>query len=182
MNNVHVASANQQWDARFLEVSPGFGLTKEMTMFAWRATSLVMACCFASAAGATEGLIAVESPYSVMETIDRFETAAKSRGINIFMRLDHAQGARMIGKDLRPTELLVFGNPQGGTPLMECAQTAGIDLPLKALAWQDAAGKVWLAYNDPQYLASRHGADNCGPVVENMAQTLGDMTQEAIQE
>ncbi|MGU2504867.1 DUF302 domain-containing protein [Pseudomonas aeruginosa] len=101
-------------------------------MLALRATSLVMACCFASAAGAADGLIAVQSPYSVKETIDRFETAAKSRGINVFLRLDHAQGAKKVGKDLRPTELLVFGNPQGGTPLMECAQTAGIDLPLKA--------------------------------------------------
>ena len=153
-------------------------------MLALRATSLVMACCFASAAGAAgaaEGLITVQSPYSVKETIDRFETAVKSRGINIFLRLDHAQGAKKIGKDLRPTELLVFGNPQGGTPLMECAQTAGIDLPLKALAWQDAAGQVWLGYNDPKYLASRHGVDNCGSVAENMAKALGGMTQEAIQ-
>ncbi|EOG8234321.1 MULTISPECIES: DUF302 domain-containing protein [Pseudomonadota] len=149
-------------------------------MLALRATSLVMACCFASAAGAADGLIAVQSPYSVKETIDRFETAAKSRGINVFLRLDHAQGAKKVGKDLRPTELLVFGNPQGGTPLMECAQTAGIDLPLKALAWQDAAGQVWLAYNDPKYLASRHGADNCGPVAENMSKALGGITQEAI--
>lgn len=103
-------------------------------MRALRATSLMMACCFASAVGVTEGLITVESPYSVDETIDRFETAAKSRGIDIFMRLNHAQGAKKVGKDLRPTELLVFGNPQCGTPPMECAQTAGIDLPLKALA------------------------------------------------
>ena len=150
-------------------------------MFALRTASLLMACCFASAAGAAEGLIAVESPYSVKETMDRFEAAAKSRDLNIFLRLDHAQSAKKIGKDLRPTALLVLSNPQGGTPLMACAQTAGIDLPLKALAWHDAAGKVWLAYNDPQYLASRHGADNCGPVAENMAKALGGMTQEVIQ-
>lgn len=150
-------------------------------MLALRATSILMACCFAPAAGAAEGLIAVQSPYSVKETVDRFESAAKSRGINVFLRLDHAEGARKIGKNLRPTELLVFGNPQGGTPLMECAQSAGIDLPLKALAWQDATGNVWLAYNDPNYLASRHGADNCGPVVENLSKALGGLTQEAIQ-
>ncbi|MGD9693839.1 MAG: DUF302 domain-containing protein [Lautropia sp.] len=150
-------------------------------MLALRITSILMACCFASAAGAAEGLTTVQSPYSVKETIDRFETAAKSRGINIFLRLDHAESAKKIGKTLRPTELLVFGNPQGGTPLMECAQSAGIDLPLKALAWQDAAGKVWLAYNDPKYLALRHGADNCGPVVENLSKALGGLTHEAIQ-
>ena len=150
-------------------------------MLALRATSILLACSFASAAGAAEGLIAMRSPYSVKETLDRFETAAQSRGLNIFLRLDHAEGAKKVGKDLRPTELLVFGNPQGGTPLMECAQSAGIDLPLKALAWQDAAGKVWLAYNDPKYLASRHGADNCGAIVEGMSKALDGMTQEAIQ-
>ncbi|AHB76835.1 MULTISPECIES: DUF302 domain-containing protein [Pandoraea] len=151
-------------------------------MLALRITPIfLMACCFASAAGAAEGLITVQSPYSVKETIDRFETAAKSRGLNIFLRLDHAEGARKIGKNLRPTELLVFGNPQGGTPLMECAQSAGIDLPLKALAWQDVTGSVWLTYNDPKYLASRHGADNCGPIVENLSKALGGLTQEAIQ-
>lgn len=109
-----------------------------------------MLLCFG--AGAADGMISVRSPYSVKETVDRFETAAKSRGLNIFLRLDHAQGAKKVGKDFRPTELLVFGNPQGGTPLMECAQTAGIDLPLKALAWEDATGQVWIAYNDPKYL------------------------------
>lgn len=150
-------------------------------MHALRATSLVMACCLAPAAGAAEGVIAVQSPYSVKETIDRFETAAKSRGLNIFLRLDHAQGAKKVDMALRPTELLLFGNPQGGTPLMQCAQTAGIDLPLKALAWQDAAGQVWLGYNDPKYLVSRHGAGDCGSVAENMSKALGGMTQEAIQ-
>jgi len=83
------------------------------------------------------------------------------RGDEIEGIVDHAAGAKKIGKDLRPTELLVFGNPQGGTPLMECAQSAGIDLPLKALAWQDASGQVWLGYNDPQFLAARHGASDC---------------------
>ena len=144
------------------------------------ATALVMTCCLATAAPAAEGLIAVESPYSVRQTIDRFETAAKTRGINVFLRLDHAQGARMVGKELRPTELLVFGTPQSGTPLMACAQTAGIDLPLKALAWQDAAGMVWLAYNDPASLASRHGADDCDFVVDNISKVLDGMTQEVI--
>lgn len=119
---------------------------------------LMMACTLASAA---DGLIEIKSAYSVSETITRFEAAAKERKLNIFLRVDHAAGAQKIGATLRPTELLVFGNPQGGTPLMACAQTAGIDLPLKALAWEDASGQVWLGYNDPQYLAARHGAKDC---------------------
>lgn len=129
---------------------------------------------------AAEGLIAVKSPHSVKVTVDRFEAAAKSRGLNVFLRIDHAAGAKKIGKDLRPTELLVFGNPQGGTPVMECAQSAGIDLPLKALAWQDAAGQVWLGYNDPQYLASRHGVRECGPVIQNLTKALAGLAREAV--
>lgn len=126
-----------------------------------------------------DGLIAVKSPHSVKETMDNFEGAAKARNLNIFLRVDHAAGAQKIGKSLKPTELLVFGNPQGGTPLMECAQTAGIDLPLKALAWQDAGGQVWLAYNDPQFLADRHGGKECGPVVQNLRKALAGLVQEA---
>ena len=99
--------------------------------------------------------------------------------VNVFLRVDHAAGAKKIGRDLRPTELLVFGNPQGGTPLMECAQSAGIDLPLKALAWQDASGQVWLGYNDPQFIARRHEGKDCGPVAQNLAKALAGLAQEA---
>jgi uncharacterized protein (DUF302 family) len=129
---------------------------------------------------AADGLVVAKSAHSVKVTADRFEAAAKARGLNLFLRVDHAAGAKKIGKDLRPTELLVFGNPQGGTPLMECAQTAGIDLPLKALAWQDASGQVWLAYNDPRYLAGRHGAGECGAVVQNLTKALAGLAQEAV--
>jgi uncharacterized protein (DUF302 family) len=80
---------------------------------------------------------------------------------------------------LRPTELLVFGNPQGGTPLMECAQSVGIDLPLKALAWQDVSGQVWLGYNDPQFIAARHDAADC-PIVANLSKALSALAQEAV--
>lgn len=123
---------------------------------------------FAGSVQAADGLIEVKSAHNVKDTISRFEAAAKERGLMIFARIDHAAGAQKIGKTLRPTELLIFGNPQGGTPLMECAQTAGIDLPLKAQSWEDAAGQVWLGYNDPQYLAHRHGAKDCGPVAANL--------------
>ena len=114
-----------------------------------------------SVAVAADGLVAVKSAVSVKETIDRFEASAKQRGLLIFARIDHAAGAAKVGKSLRPTEALIFGNPQGGTPLMECSQTVGIDLPLKALAWEDEKGQVWLGYNDPAYLAQRHGAPAC---------------------
>ena len=132
----------------------------------------------ASNANAAEGLIEIKSDLSVKDTITRLEVAAKERGLVIFLRIDHAAGAQKIGRTLRPTELLVFGNPQGGTPLMECAQSAGIDLPLKALAWEDAAGQVWLGYNDPQFLATRHGIRNC-PVVPNLRKALDALGAEA---
>ena len=96
----------------------------------------------------------------------------------MFARIDHAAGAQKVGKTLRPTELLIFGNPQGGTPLMECAQSAGIDLPLKALVWEDAQGQSWLGYNDPAWLAQRHGAASC-PVVENLKKALSGLADAA---
>lgn len=127
----------------------------------------------------SEGLVSVVSPRSAPDTMNRLEGLVKERGLNVFARIDHAAGAAKIGKTLRPTELLIFGNPQGGTPLMECAQTAGIDLPLKALVWQDEAGKVMLSYNDPDYLAKRHGAAAC-PAVENLKKALSGLAQAAV--
>ena len=99
-------------------------------------------------------------------------------GLNIFARIDHAAGAQKVGKTLRPTEVLIFGNPQGGTPLMECAQSAGIDLPLKALAWEDAQGQAWLGYNDPAWLAKRHEAASC-PAAENIKKALMGLAEAA---
>lgn len=148
-------------------------------MHVFRVAVVVLSALISSLCVAADGLVAVKSPHAVKETIDRFESAAKARGLNVFLRVDHAAGAKTIGKDLRPTELLVFGNPQGGTPLMECAQSVGIDLPLKALAWQDASGQVWLSYNDPQYLSDRHGAKDCSPVVQNLRKALTGLVQEA---
>jgi uncharacterized protein (DUF302 family) len=143
----------------------------------------LIALCFSASAFAqmtkADGLITVTSPHSATQTMTRLEGIVKERGLNVFARIDHAAGAAKIGKTLRPTELLIFGNPQGGTPLMECAQTAGIDLPLKALVWQDEAGKVMLSYNDPEYLAKRHGAASC-PAVENLKKALGGIAQAAV--
>ena len=126
-----------------------------------------------------DGLVTLASPHSASQTMARLEAAVKDRNLTVFAKIDHAAGAAKINKALRPTELLIFGNPQGGTPLMECAQTAGIDLPLKALVWQDAAGKVMLSYNDPAYLAKRHGATVC-PAVENIGKALSGLAQAVI--
>jgi uncharacterized protein (DUF302 family) len=104
-----------------------------------------------------DGLITISSAFSVRETIDRLAARVTSLGLNIFARIDHAAGAASVEMPLRPTELLIFGNPKGGTPLMQDQQTAGIDLPIKALAWEDADGKVWLTYNDASWIAQRHG-------------------------
>ena len=103
------------------------------------------------------GLITIASAFSVAETMDRLAAAVVSRGLAVFARIDHAAGATEVGMPLRPTQLLIFGNAKGGTPLMQERQSAGIDLPLKALAWEDADGKVWLSYNDAAWIAQRHG-------------------------
>jgi uncharacterized protein (DUF302 family) len=134
---------------------------------------------FGSLAAAADGLVVVKSPYSAKDTMNRLEGIVKKRGLNVFARIDHAAGAAKIGKVLRPTEVLIFGNPQGGTPLMECAQSAGIDLPLKALVWEDATSQVWLGYNDPAFLAQRHGVAQC-PVVENLRKALAGIAETTV--
>jgi uncharacterized protein (DUF302 family) len=128
---------------------------------------------------AAEGLSAVKSPYDAKQTMNRLEEIVKQRGLTVFARIDHAAGAAKIGKTLRPTELLIFGNPQGGTPLMECAQSAGIDLPLKALIWEDAAGQVWLGYNEPAYLMKRHETPACN-ATENVKKALVSISEATV--
>jgi len=131
-----------------------------------------------SPAWAMDGLVAVKSAHSTAETMVRLESQVTQRGLKVFARINHAAGAASVGKTLRPTEVLIFGNAQGGTPLMECAQTAGIDLPLKTLVWEDAQGQVWLGYNDPAWLAQRHGAASC-PVVGNLQKALAAIAEAA---
>jgi len=106
---------------------------------------------------AADGLTTISSSYGPKETMDRLEAEIKAKGMTVFARIDHAAGAAQAGLSLRPTEVLIFGNAKAGTPLMQSNQTIGIDLPLKALVWQDADGKVWLSYNAPSWLAQRHG-------------------------
>lgn len=121
----------------------------------------ILLFCLSTNAWAADGLVSVKSPHSVKQTMDRLESVVTAAGMKVFTRVDHAAGAATIGKQLRPTELLIFGNPKGGTPFMECAQTVGIDLPVKALVWQDEAGQVWLGYNDPAFIAKRHEVPDC---------------------
>ena len=130
-------------------------------------------------AASADGLVAVKSPHSAKETMTRLEDAVTKRGLTVFARIDHAAGAAKIGKTLRPTEVLVFGNPTGGTPFMECEQSVGIDLPLKALVWEDATAQVWIGYNDPAYLAQRHGVASC-PVVENLRKVLASLVDASV--
>lgn len=117
--------------------------------------SLVFFCTDAAQAGGN--LVTKPSKYSVMETIDRIEKAVAAKGMRVFARIDHSGEAKMAGLDMRPTELLIFGNPKGGTAFMVARPTAAIDLPMKALAWEDQDGQVWLTYNSPELLHERHG-------------------------
>ena len=122
---------------------------------------------------ATEGLITIRSAYGPDETMSRFEAEIRTRGMTVFSRIDHAAGAGAAGLSLRPTDLVIFGNAKAGTPLMQQVQTIGIDLPLKALVWQDASGTTWLSYNDPAWAAHRHGLDEVANATVNaMSQAL----------
>jgi len=114
-------------------------------------------CLWEVQAMAADGLITLRSSYGPKETMNKLETEVKAKGLTVFARIDHAAGAAEVGLPLPPSELLIFGNAKGGTPLMQSVQTIGIDLPLKALVWQDASGTTWLSYNDPNWLAKRHG-------------------------
>jgi uncharacterized protein (DUF302 family) len=126
-------------------------------------------CLWGMQAMAADGLITIKSSYGPEETMKRFEAGVRAKGLTIFAHVDHAAGAAAVGLSLRPTAVLIFGNAKGGTPLMQSTQTMGIDLPLKVLVWQDAAGDTWLSYNDPGWLAKRYGL---GHGVETTVSTM----------
>ena len=126
-----------------------------------------------------EGLTTVPSNFGPKETMDRLETEIRTKGLEVFARIDHVAGAAEVGLNLRPTELIIFGNARGGTPLMQSAQTIGIDLPLKALVWQDAAGNTWISYNEPCWVAQRHGLTDAEQVVNNLAAVLNAIVRTA---
>jgi uncharacterized protein (DUF302 family) len=126
-----------------------------------------------------QGLTTIKSSHAPRETMSRLEAAVTAKGLTVFARIDHAEGASAAGLSLRPTEVLIFGNAKGGTPLMQAVQTMGIDLPLKALVWQDAAGDTWLSWNDPAWLASRHGVSGAEAVVGKLSAVLDDVAKTA---
>jgi uncharacterized protein (DUF302 family) len=127
---------------------------------------------------AENGMVHLSSPYSVPETLRRLESLLQNRGLAVFGRIDHSGEAEKAGLKMRPTELIIFGSPKQGTPLMVASPTLAIDLPLKALAWEDAAGKVWLSYNAPEYLKRRHNIpDDLMPNIGG----IGALLQKAVE-
>jgi uncharacterized protein (DUF302 family) len=127
-----------------------------------------------------DGLTTIRSSHGPKDTMNRLEADMKAKGMTVFARIDHAEGAEAVGLSLRPTELLIFGNAKAGTPLMQSSQTIGIDLPLKALVWEDASGATWLTYNDPSWLAKRHGLGReMETAVSTMAAALHAMVKTA---
>ncbi|MGB8855647.1 MAG: DUF302 domain-containing protein [Burkholderiales bacterium] len=138
-------------------------------------------CLAFSAIAAENGMVVKASKYSVAETVDRFETEAKAKGFMIVARVDHAAAAEKAGMKMPATQLLIFGNPKGGTPLMLASPTTGIDLPLKALAYEDAEGKIWLAYNTADYLKSRHNISGKDEAIGNVNKALDSIAAKAIE-
>jgi uncharacterized protein (DUF302 family) len=129
--------------------------------------------------GRTEnGIVHVSSKYSVPETLERLQSVVKSRGLTVFARIDFSSDAAKAGLRMRPTQLLIFGNPKAGTPLMVAAPSIALDLPLKALAWEDGDGKVWLSYNQPEYLKQRHGLPD--ELMKNIS-GIGALVQKAVE-
>jgi uncharacterized protein (DUF302 family) len=126
-----------------------------------------------------EGLITIQSSAGPNETMDLLEAEIKAHGMTVFSRVNHAALAEQAGMTLRPTEVILFGNPRGGTPLMQANQTIGIDLPLKALVWQDAAGKTWVSYNEPAWLVKRHDIVGSEPTIAVMERAVAAIANKA---
>lgn len=132
------------------------------------------------AAGAnSDGLVTLQSRHSVDDTLNRLEAALEEKGLTVFTHIDHAQGAEKAGLKMRDTQVLIFGNPEIGTPIMKCAPAAAVDFPQKALVWEDAEGEVWLAYNDPHYLVERHDIEGCEAQVQKMSEALDNLARGA---
>lgn len=144
-------------------------------------TFLLLLCFVPIAVGAsTDGIIKKPSENSVVHTMDKLEALVASKGFTVFVRVNHAAGAYSVGQALPPAELLIFGNPKVGSALMSSEITVGLDLPVKVLVWEDEEGRVWLAYNDPRYLAERHGINNRADVIERMSDVLTKFTDAVV--
>ena len=141
--------------------------------------SLISILFFSSLAMAGNGLIRIKSVHNVKVTADRLEKSLKMKGMTVFIRINHSEGAQKVGKKLRPTELIIFGNAKVGTPLMQCGHSIAIDLPQKTLIREDETGQVWLSYNDPKYLAKRHGIMGCSEVIKKIGNVLSMFAKKA---
>ena len=128
---------------------------------------------------AAEGMLNVESEFSVEITADRMERVLKEKGMIIFNRIKHSESAGKVGIELRETQLIIFGNPKAGSPLMKCQQSIAVDLPQKALVWKDENNKVWVSYNDPRYLKKRHNISGCEKSILKIEKVLASLTKSA---
>lgn len=137
----------------------------------------LLALSISAPAFAVDGMINVQSSHSVKETADRMEGVLKEKGMTVFNRIKHSEGASKVGIELRDTELVLFGNPKVGSPLMACSQSIAIDLPQKALIWEDEAQNVWISYNDPKYLEKKHNLVGCEAVIEKVGNALAGITK-----
>ncbi len=141
----------------------------------------LFALCLAVPAFADTGMITMRSSHNVPQTAERLEKLIKEKGLTLFAVVNHQANAEKVGLSLRPTTLVIFGNPKLGTPLMHCKQTVALDLPQKALIWEDAKGRTWLSYNDPHYLARRHEITGCHAVVKKIGGALKGLATGATQ-
>ena len=139
----------------------------------------LMAMIIVVPAMAADGVINVQSAFNVQETADRLENILNEKGMTIFNRIKHSESADKVGIELRETELIIFGNPKVGSPLMKCQQSIAIDLPQKALIWEDHESKVWISYNDPDYLEKRHNISGCEAVISKIKKALSGITKAA---
>lgn len=153
---------------------------KSLLLAAITATGLISTA--HAAMSEPEGMVVVPSPHSVKDTLDKLAVVLESKGMKIMARLDHSANAASVDLELRPTELMIFGNPKAGTPLMLCSQSLAIDLPQKMLAWEDEAGKVWLGYNDPMFIKGRHHTEGCDAAFEKISGALGNFAKAATAE
>ena len=133
-----------------------------------------------TAINAEKGLVTMQSNHSVQDTVDKLAAIIESKGMKVFARVDHQKNAQGVDLKLRPTQVIMFGNPKAGTPLMNCEQSVAIDLPQKILISEDADKKVWLSYNNPEYLKERHNIKGCDTAIDNIAKALDGVSKAAI--
>jgi len=142
-------------------------------------TLLFLLSIYSFSASSADGMINIKSDFNVTKTADRLEKILKKKGMTVFNRIKHSEAASKVGIELRETELVIFGNPKVGSPLMKCQQSVAIDLPQKALVWKDENSKVWISYNDPQYLVKRHQLEGCTKVLSKVENALANITKAA---